>query len=113
VASPIKKPTVKLLWFAHRLVAERHDFARGFRSHNINWFDRSASAIEPESKGGTMSEGSKTKIYQRVAIAAVIVAVFALAFGLGQHRSAQMSEYAKVNDCEWVGYTIDRDPVCK
>ena len=45
------------------------------------------------------------------------VAVFAVAFAIGEHRTAQMTAYAAQNDCEWVyqgtWYGDDRDYICK
>lgn len=46
-----------------------------------------------------------------------LVAVFAVAFGIGEHRNAQMTAYAAQNNCEWVYqgtmYGDNRDYICK
>lgn len=46
-----------------------------------------------------------------------LVAVFSVAYAIGEHRTANMVAYAAQNDCEWVyqgtWYGDNRDYVCK
>lgn len=59
----------------------------------------------------------KNNISLTISIVCAIVAVFAVSFGIGEHRNAQMTAYAAQNDCEWVyqgtWYGDDRDYICK
>lgn len=61
-----------------------------------------------------MQQATKIKILTKVTIAAVVVAVMSVAFGIGQYREKNMMAYAQANNCEWVFSSyIDRDPICK
>lgn len=59
----------------------------------------------------TQTNTSKTTII------AIVIAVFAVAYGIGQHRTADMTAYAAANHCTWhdngTMYGDDRDFTCK
>lgn len=44
---------------------------------------------------------------------AILVAIYGVAFGIGQHREKNMALYAIENNCEWHYTYIDQDPICK
>lgn len=50
-------------------------------------------------------------------VVCALVAVFAIAYAIGEHRTAEMVQYAAQNDCEWVyqgtWYGDSRDYTCK
>lgn len=64
-----------------------------------------------------MHQSTKTNTQTKITIAAVVVALFAIAYAIGEHRTASMAVYAAKNNCTWsyngTMYGNNNDYTCK
>jgi len=61
-----------------------------------------------------MRHTNQNKHSQKITIAAIIIALISIAYGIEQHREARMAAYAAEHNCEWhYGYYLNEEPICK
>lgn len=61
-----------------------------------------------------MRHTKQNKHSNTITIAAIIIAILGVAYGIGQHREARMAAYAAEHNCEWhYSYYINEQPICK